>query len=483
MRLVTEKKGPGAMAAPTVTPPPQPAVTTGPGKVRVLVISTIGFTLMFAVWLMFGVLGIPIRDEFGLSDVQLAWITALAVLNGAIWRLPAGLVTDRVGGRKVMAAMLLFTAIPAYLVSTVTSYQLLLFYAFLVGFAGNSFSVGIAWVSAWWPRERQGVALGIFGAGNVGASVTKFIGPALIVVVPAAGYMGGLIPGGWRFVPFFYAVLLVGMAAITWFASPRHDHRPGAGRTVRQLLVPLKQMRVWRFSLYYVVTFGAYVALAAWLPKYYVDVYDQPLSRAALLTALFIFPASLLRPVGGWMSDKVGARRVMYLTFGVMLLATGILMMPYGYIVLNNPDGTSNEVLPWSVSVQLFTVLVFFIGCSMGIGKAAVYKHIPEYFPHDVGAVGGLVGSLGALGGFFLPLLFAYTTALTGMPQSTFFVLFVVTLWAALWMQWTIHRMLSSASPRLVNKFEHDHTTDVVAADPTPAEPVAVGATTERTEG
>jgi len=380
--------------------------------------------------------------------------------------------------------MLLVTSVPAYLLAHIElTYTWLLVLAFFVGFAGNLFSVGIAWNSHWFERNRQGFALGVFGAGNVGASATKFIGPAVIAGTVGGSYLGGIIPGGWRFVPFFYAVLLVGMAAITWFASPRHDHRPGAGRTVRQLLVPLKQMRVWRFSLYYVVTFGAYVALAAWLPKYYVDVYDQTLSHAALLTALFIFPASLLRPVGGWMSDKVGARRVMYLTFGVMLLATGILMMPYGYIVLNNPDGTSTEVLPWSVGVQLFTLLVFFIGCSMGIGKAAVYKHIPEYFPHDVGAVGGLVGSLGALGGFFLPLLFAYTTALTGMPQSTFFVLFVVTLWAALWMQWTIHRMLSSASPRLVNKFEHDHATDAVAADPTPAEPVAVGATTERTEG
>ena len=397
------------MTAPTVAPTPSTVAIEEPGKVRVLVISTVAFTLMFAVWLMFGVLGIPIRKEFGLSDVQLAWITAVAVLNGAIWRLPAGIITDRQGGRKIMALMLAATAVPAYLISTVTSYEMLLFYAFLVGFAGNSFSVGIAWVSAWWPPQHQGLALGIFGAGNVGASVTKLIGPALIVAVPAAGYMGGFIPGGWRFIPFMYAVLLLIMAAITWFASPRHDHKPGADRSVVQLLQPLKQVRVWRFSLYYVVTFGAYVALAAWLPKYYVDVYDQTLVHGALLTATFIFPASLLRPLGGWMSDRVGARRVMYWTFSIILVASGILMMPYGYIVLTNPDGTSNEVMPWSVGIVLFAVLIFIIGCAMGIGKAAVYKHIPEYFPRDVGAVGGLVGSLGALGGFFLPLLFAYT--------------------------------------------------------------------------
>lgn len=469
------------MAASILAPAPAPVALEEPGKGRVLVISTIAFTLMFAVWLMFGVLGIPIRKEFGLTDVQLSWITAVAILNGAIWRLPAGILTDQVGGRKVMAGMLALTAIPAYLVSTVTSYQTLLFYAFLVGFAGNSFSVGIAWVSAWWPREHQGFALGVFGAGNVGASVTKFIGPALIAAIPAAGFLSGAIPGGWRFVPFLYAVLLLVMAAVTWFGSPRHDHKPGSGRTVGQLLRPLKEVRVWRFSLYYVVTFGAYVALAAWLPKYYVDVYGQSLWHGALLTALFIFPASLLRPLGGWMSDKFGPRRIMYWTFTTILIACGVLMMPYGYIVLTQPDGTTSNVLPWSVGIVLFTLMVVTIGCAMGIGKAAVFKHIPEYFPHDVGAVGGLVGSLGALGGFFLPLFFAYTGRWTGMPQSTFFVLFLVTAAALLWMHTTIHRMLHSASPQLSDKFENDPFAEPVGE--APAEPVAVGATNERTDG
>ncbi len=401
-----------------------------------------------------------------------SWITAVAVLNGAIWRLPAGIMTDRLGGRVVFTFMLAATAIPAYLVSTATSYRSLMLYAFLVGFAGNSFSVGIAWVSAWWPQSRQGLALGIFGAGNVGASLTKFIGPALIVLVPAAGYLGGAIPGGWRFVPLLYAVMLLVMAAITWFGTPKHDKKPGQGRSVTEMLQPLKQSRVWRFSLYYVVTFGAYVALAAWLPKYYVDVYDQVLWHAALLTATFIFPASLLRPFGGWMSDKVGARRVMYLTFGTMLVSTGILMMPYGYIVLTRPDGTTDEVLPWSVGLYPFIFLVFIIGCAMGIGKAAVYKHIPEYFPHDVGAVGGLVGSIGALGGFFLPPMFAYATRWTGMPQSTFLVLFLVTGAAMLWMHLTIHKMLHDASPSLANKFEQDNPHDLAAVG---------AATTDRT--
>ena len=440
---------------------------------------------MFAVWLMFGVLGIPIRKEFGLTDVQLAWISALAILNGAIWRLPAGIITDRQGGRKVMAIMLAATAVPAYLISTVTSYQMLLFYAFLVGFAGNSFSVGIAWVAAWWPREHQGLALGIFGAGNVGASVTKFIGPALIVAVPAAGFMGGFFPGGWRFVPIMYAVLLLVMAAVTWFVSPRHDHKPGADRTVRQLLKPLNQARVWRFSLYYVVVFGAYVALAAWLPKYYVDVYDQSLWHGALLTATFIFPASLLRPVGGWLSDMVGARKIMYLTFSTILVVTGILMMPYGYIVLTHPDGTTSEVMPWSVGVVLFAVLVFIIGLCDGDRQGRGLQAHPGVLPPRRGR-SRRPRRMPRGTRRLLPARCSSPTPprATGMPQSTFFVLFVVTAIAMVWMHLTIHRMLHAASPELANKFENDQLADPAAAHESLAEPVGVGATTmERTDG
>ncbi|MEI6084740.1 MAG: MFS transporter [Verrucomicrobiota bacterium] len=416
----------------------------------ILTLSSIGFTLMFAVWLMFGVLGIPIRKEFGLTEVQFGWLTAIAILNGSIWRLLFGLWTDRYGGRRVLTALVALTAIPAFLVSRASSFNELMIYAFLVGMAGNSFSVGIAWNSAWFPRERQGFALGVFGAGNVGASVTKFIGPVLIALVPAAGLLGGKIPGGWRFVPFLYGVLLIIMATAIWFLSPTHDHKPGAGRPLGELLRPLKQVRVWRFSLYYVVVFGAYVALSVWLPKYYVDVYNFPLQQAALLTALFIFPASLLRPLGGWMSDKFGARRIMYWVFGTMLLALLVLSIPGGQLVLNGQAGT----VSFGTGPVFFTILVFIVGCGMGIGKAAVYKYIPEYFPRDVGAVGGLVGLLGALGGFFLPPLFAYAKVRSGMPQTTFLILFFVTAASFIWLHVVVQGLLRRATPALANQFE-----------------------------
>lgn len=427
----------------------------------VLTLSTIAFTLMFAVWLMFGVLGVKIREEFKLDEVQFGWLTAIAVLNGSIWRLLFGLWTDRFGGRLVMTLLVAATAIPAFMVSHSKSFTELMIYAFLVGMAGNAFSVGIAWNSAWFPRNRQGFALGVFGAGNVGASVTKFIGPWLIALVPAAGYYSGFIPGGWRFVPMLYSGMLIIMAALIWFLCPKQDHKPGAGRPLGELLRPLKQMRVWRFSLYYVVVFGAYVALSVWLPKYYVDVFGLKLQDAALLTALFIFPASLLRPLGGWLSDKFGARRIMYWVFGVMLLALLGLSAPQGHIVLYVPEkvhaGGQVETMRFVMGPVLFTFLVFIVGCGMGIGKAAVYKHIPEYFPKDVGAVGGLVGLFGALGGFFLPLLFAYSFKATGIPQTTFAILFLVTLASAIWMHLVVMKLLKQASPHLANVFDSPH--------------------------
>jgi NNP family nitrate/nitrite transporter-like MFS transporter len=427
--------------------------SSSPGSTRVLVLSSTAFTVMFAVWLMFGILGIPIQKELGLSDVQLSWITAVAVLNGSIWRLPAGMLTDRLGGRRITIAMLLLTAVPAWFVGQAQSYGALLALAFLVGFAGNLFSVGIAWNAAWFDRGRQGFALGVFGAGNVGASVTKFIGPPLIAGTAGATYLFG-VEGGWRLVPAIYAVLLVVLALATWALAPRQDRMPGATTSMAQMLRPLRQVRVWRFGLYYVVVFGAYVALSAWLPKYYVDNFDVSLTTAALLTATFIFPASLLRPLGGWFSDRFGARRAMYATFTVILATSAILMMPNGHLVINHADGTSTNHLAYQLGIWPFAVLVFVLGCAMGIGKAAVYKHIPEYFPTSVGAVGGLVGMLGGLGGFLLPPLFAYTKAWSGFPSSTFFVLFLLTLVSFAWMHWTVVHMLHRGSPELTDHFE-----------------------------
>ena len=427
----------------------------------VLVFSTLAFILMFAVWLQFGILAIPIQKEFELSDTQFYWLTALPILNGSIWRLFTGIWADKFGGRKVMMVLLLLSAIPTALLTQTKNVTSLFILAFFIGIAGNSFSTGIAWNSAWFPREKQGFALGVFGAGNVGASVTKLIGPAIVSATAGATYLGGLILGGWRVIPAVYSVLLIMMTISIFFFTPNQDRRPGSSVPMREQLRPLKEVRVWRFSLYYTVVFGAYVALASMLPKYYEAQYDVILWKAALLTTLFIFPASLLRPMGGYLSDRFGARKVMYWTFGAMLVTSGILMMPQGHIVIKVATTKSEngllEILPWSPNLFFFTLVTVLLGCAMGIGKAAVYKHIPEYFPMRVGSVGGLVGSLGALGGFFLLPIFGYAQQLTGIRSSPFAVLFLLTLVSLVWMHLIVLQILQKNSPNLLHLFERQH--------------------------
>ena len=275
---------------------------------------------MFAVWLMFGILGVPIQKELGLTDPQLAWISAVAVLNGSLWRLPAGMLTDRVGGRVVAIAMLLLTAIPCFFIAQGDELPAAARARLPRRVRRQPVQRRHLVERRLVPQGPPGFALGVFGAGNIGASVTKLLIvllPTIIAGTAGATYLG-IFPGGWRIFPAFYTVALVVVAALTFVVVPRHDRRAGAGKPVREMLTPLRHVRVWRLSLYYAAVFGAYVALAAWLPKYYVDNFDIPLAEAALLSATFIFPASLLRPVGGWFSDRWGARRVMYWTFAVM---------------------------------------------------------------------------------------------------------------------------------------------------------------------
>jgi MFS transporter, NNP family, nitrate/nitrite transporter len=428
------------------------------GATRVLWFATVAFTLLFAVWVMFAIIGIPLREEFGLTEGQFALLTAVPILTGSVLRVPLGIITDRYGGRRVFSLLLVATALPTFLLQYADSYATLLVGAFFVGLSGASFAVGVAWVSAWYPAARQGVALGTFGAGNVGASITKLAAPWLVTAVGVAGAAGGLVPGGWRFVPFTFSLVLLAMALALWLGTPHTDRTPAQGRRLTDLVRPIGSVRAWRFGLYYVVVFGAYVALSLWLPRYYVDVFGLDLALAGLLTALFIFPASLLRPLGGALADRFGARRVMYLVFGVMAVCCALLAAPEGHIVVELPargEGAVAEVLPWSMSVWLFTVLIVLIGVAMGVGKAAVFVYIPEYFPGDVGAVGGLVGAIGGLGGFVLPLLFSWSETATGMPQATFMVLLVLVLASFAWLHFTVYRMLQRGAPYLEEKFEH----------------------------
>lgn len=405
--------------------------------------STLAFTVCFAVWTIFSIIGIKIKAELGLSDTQFGILVATPILTGSLSRLFLGIWADQYGGRIVYTIQMLTTAVAVYLLTLVSSYEMFLVAALGLGLAGGSFAVGVAYVSRWYPREKQGTALGIFGMGNVGAAITNFGAPLLLVAVG----------GAWQGVAQVYAIVLA-ITAVLFFLltkdDPVHANRKTSGLQTRSFveqLEPLKNLQVWRFSLYYFFVFGAYVALALWLPRYYVGAYGLELTTAGLLAAVYALPGSIFRALGGWMSDKYGARSVMYWTFIACVLCTAIMSYPATDYTVAGIKGPIefNITIPLEVFVGLTIVLGFF----MSLGKAAVYKHIPVYYPDHVGSVGGMVGLIGGLGGFFLPITFGIMNDLIGVWTSCFMLLTIIIGIALTWMHFAVQRLEKQRLPQL----------------------------------
>lgn len=411
------------------------------GAKPALWLSTAAFTVCFAVWTIFAIIGVQIKKDLGLNDTQFGLLVGTPILTGSLIRLVLGVWTDQYGGRIVYAGVMLSAALATWLLTFAYDYPTFLLAALGVGIAGGSFAVGIAYVSRWFPVEKQGTALGIFGAGNVGAAVTKFLAPAVMVAY------------GWEMVANLWALGLVVMAAIFWFGTkddPELRKRRAAGRKpepMRALLVPLKKIQVWRFSLYYFFVFGGFVALALWLPRYYVGVYNLDIVTAGLLGAAYSVPGSLFRVFGGTLSDKYGARRVMYWCLTGSVICTFLLSYPATTYVVTGIRGPIEFTM--ALGFMPFMMLTFVLGFFMSLGKAAVYKHIPVYYPGRVGPVGGVVGLIGGLGGFVLPIAFGAMNDFIGVWTSCFMLMFLVAAVSLLWMHFAILRMERRQAPEL----------------------------------
>lgn len=471
---------------------------------KALFLNTMAFTVCFAVWMLNGVLVtfLAANQVFDWGPVEIGWLLGIPVLTGSIFRLPAGMLTDRFGGKPVFATLLFICAVPMYLLSYADSFLEFALYSFGFGLTGVSFAIGIAYTSVWYPKKSQGTALGIFGAGNAGAALTLVFAPTLLNTLTD----NGTNIEGWRQLPVYYAGLLVamGMVLLVFAENKKHDKQ---AQNLIAMLQPLKDSRVWRFGLYYFLVFGCFVAFSQWLVPYVVNVYFLPLVTAGLLAALFSFPSGVIRAAGGWMSDRWGARVIMYWVLGLSVALSFMLMFPKmeiytpGEGILAQRAGVVTEVtdtrivvgdqiypirqsdtdfealdetlllLPtkdtWQeavvevgqevnrrellakgitriysqANVWVFAVLVIGLGSVWGIGKAAVYKHIPDYFPDDVGVVGGMVGVLGGLGGFFCPIIFGYLLDWTGLWTSAWMFMLVLSILCFSWMHWTVMKL------------------------------------------
>ncbi|ANP85228.1 MULTISPECIES: MFS transporter [Rhizobium] len=394
---------------------------------KALWISTVAFTLCFAVWTIFAIIGIRIKQDLGLNEAEFGLLVGTPVLTGSLVRIVLGIWTGRYGGRLVYTLTMLAAALATFLLSYAQTYTQMLIAGLGVGLAGGSFAVGVAYVSPFFPAEKQGTALGIFGAGNVGAAVTKFAAPFV------------LIAWGWQAVAEIWAVGLALMAIVFWFTTTddpafrlRRERRVATKSFVEEF-APLQNVQVWRFSLYYFFAFGGFVALSLWLPRYLVGVYGFNLETAGMIAAAYSIPGSIFRAFGGVLSDKKGARSVMYTMFAVSAVATLILSLPAA-----DASGTGPA---FGITPVIFIVVIFVLGFFMSLGKAAVYKHIPAYYPENVGAVGGVVGMMGGLGGFILPIAFGLLKDMTGLWSSCFLLLFAIVVISLIWMHLSVKQL------------------------------------------
>ncbi|MEZ5077572.1 MAG: MFS transporter [Solirubrobacterales bacterium] len=404
--------------------------------IRELTLATIAFFLCFAAWGMLAPIAPKLQDQYGLSNTETAIMIAVPVILGSVLRIPLGRLTDRHGGRVMFTGMLVYAAVPPLLVGTVGSYPMLLLAGFLLGVAGASFAIGVPFVASWFPSGKQGWAVGLYGVGTAGTAASAFAMPALFSG-PGRATAGVL-----------YAIVL-GAFAIVWVLlardAPRAHHEPTPLREVIRL-----GPRLWQLTLFYFVTFGGFVAMSIYLPKLLKDWFDYSLTDAGLRTAGFVILAAVIaRPVGGWLSDRFGGYAVATFAFlGVGLDAVGLAWQA--------------SVTPQIVPVTIICLSMAFF---LGLGNGAVFKIVPHRFPQATGAVTGIVGAAGGLGGFFPPLALGLVKDLSGT-----YVMAFVLLVAFAWMCAGLALMLAGEERSAVKA-----AVGGPAAEPAPAE-ASVGA-------
>jgi MFS transporter, NNP family, nitrate/nitrite transporter len=360
-----------------------------------LALATLAMTVGFAVWSLLAPLAPLFRQQWGLTATQAGILVAVPVILGSIARIPLGIITDRYGGRGVFTVFLFFLAVPLVLAGFATGYGLLLGVAFILGVAGAVFAIGVPFVARWFPPERQGMALGIYGMGNIGTAI------AALVASPMAGAFGWPF-AFWAFVP----VVLVMGALVFLFGRDAPGPRPVASMAAR--LVPLKQPTAWVLSLFYFLTFGGFVAISVYLPTFLVDAFGLDRGDAATRAAGFVVLATVMRPIGGTLADRWGGASVLNATF----IIVGLLPI----------------ILAFHPGIALITVSFLGMAAALGLGNGAVFKLVAETFPRETGTVTGLVGAAGGLGGFFPPILMGLVLDATGTYAIGFMLLSEISL-------------------------------------------------------
>jgi NNP family nitrate/nitrite transporter-like MFS transporter len=336
------------------------------------------FDISFMVWVLMGPLAVFITEDFNLTPAQKGLLVALPILGGSFMRLVLGVLTDRIGAKKTALFGLSVTLIPllwGWLGAK--SLNELHIVGLLLGVAGASFAAALPMASRWYPPEHQGLAMGIAGAGNSGTVLSALFAPR---IAQAHG-------GNWHVV-LGYAIIPIVITLIAVALMAKDSPDKPAPKSTGEYLSVIKQADTLWFCLFYSITFGGFVGLASFLPTFYVDQYGLEKVQAGNLTALCVFAGSFVRPIGGYLADRLGGVRVLVAIYAcVGVLAFAVAQLP---------------------GVTLTTTLLFVLMATLGCGNGAVFQLVPQRYPRQIGVMTGIVGAAGGVGGFFLPTLLGY---------------------------------------------------------------------------
>jgi NNP family nitrate/nitrite transporter-like MFS transporter len=360
--------------------PINPSGATPVGNRLQLALGTLSFAACFAVFGSLSAMMPDVRKALHLTESQKWMAIAVPVLLGSLGRIPLGILTDRMGGRTVFSLTMICSIIPVILLGCVTTFPMLLVCGFLVGIALASFSVGVGFVSPWYPPQKQGMALGVYGVGNIGQAAAAFGSP---LIAAALGYRWG----------FWIWGVAAGIVLLAFLLLAKDAPRRGPAKQWADFVKPLTTRQSWVLSLYYFLTFGGFVAMALSLPVFLTEVFKLTKVDAGFRTAGFIVLATALRPVGGWLADRIGGTRILAFVFPATAVFGLCMACP---------------------TILIFTVGALGMAAAIGLGNGAVFKLVPQHFPKAVGSVTGLVGAAGGLGGFFPPLVLGAIHQQTG---------------------------------------------------------------------
>ncbi len=390
-----------------------------------LTMATVAFAANFSVWILYAVIGLELQESLNLSATELGLAFASPMLTGALSRIPLGILAERYNPKHLFTLLMLIVTPSLFLLPYMQTFYQYLWLGLWIGLSGGSFTVGVRYVSDWFSRKLQGTALGIFGAGNAGAAVTLVLAPILIE------YWGWSSLG-----PTYGAGLLAITILFAWLAPSKPINKKQTSTATNEDSPILSQskptstwrelgrLRVWRFGIYYYFVFGSFLALIMWLPQYYVNAYGLTNEQAMSFTLFFAVTSSMVRALGGWIADRYGGRAVNWNVFWICIACLFFLSYPPTTMTIHGVDRDVH--LNIEINVWVFSILIFIIGIAQGFGRASVYKIINDYYPTQMGSVGGLVGAIGALGGSTLPIAFGLSVDIVGIHSACFMLLYGV---------------------------------------------------------